>query len=161
MLGVTILRLLIISDSHGRVKPVERAINEAKADAIIFLGDGIRPVMGLQSIYYDKVFYFVKGNCDFISCKATELLEANGKKVFFTHGHLYNVKTTYEKIEIAAKQNKADIALFGHTHIPYQQYNNGLHLLNPGSLSHSPTGKLSYGIVDIVDKNIKTKIIYL
>ena len=161
MLDVRKLRILVISDSHGMVRTMKTAINKSNPNVIIFLGDGLRNILDLQNIYYDKKFYFVKGNCDFLNYKINDLLDIAGKKVFITHGHLYNVKRTYETLIDVAREHNADVALFGHTHIPYQNYIDGLYLLNPGSIGSPTKGKISYGIVDIENNNIVTNIVYL
>ena len=50
----------------------------------------------------------------------------------------------------AARQINAQIALYGHTHRRYYKYENGLHILNPGSASQ-PKDDLppSYAFIDL------------
>ncbi len=50
-----------------------------------------------------------------------------------------------------------DILLFGHTHVPYTAYDDGMYIMNPGSIGYTGT----YGIVDITPSGIMTNIIKL
>ena len=58
----------------------------------------------------------------------------------------------------AAREKKADIVLFGHTHQALAEYDDGLYILNPGSL-HGSMG--TYGIIDITKAGIVTNIVRL
>ena len=49
----------------------------------------------------------------------------------------------------AAREEKADILLFGHTHNAMTYYEDGLYVMNPGSCSGYMA---SYGYIDITDK---------
>jgi hypothetical protein len=55
----------------------------------------------------------------------------------------------YDDIIQKAKEEKADICLFGHTHNPYTNYIDSIHFMNPGAVFMG-----SYGIIDITDKGI-------
>jgi putative phosphoesterase len=80
-----------------------------------------------------------------------------GKKIFITHGHMYNVKSTLYELANEAISQKADIVLFGHTHNRYSEYRDEIHFLNPGSLHGYGA---SYGFVDITeDGGIITNIV--
>ena len=51
----------------------------------------------------------------------------------------------------------AKIALFGHTHVPYNQYHDGIYMLNPGSIAFPrDCSRPSYGLIDITPKGIIT-----
>jgi putative phosphoesterase len=80
-----------------------------------------------------------------------------GKRFFFTHGHVYDVKYGLYRLDLAAREYQADIALFGHTHVPYEEYADGLYLFNPGSLGHGGT----YGYVDVVGGGVVTNVVTL
>jgi putative phosphoesterase len=123
------------------------AVKMEKPDICFFLGDGERDVIRLQENFPDLPVYSVRGNCDFRT-DLNKLLICNveGVIIFATHGHLSNVK--YEDdlrtLTYQAKEAGADIALFGHTHVPTLEYIEGgsvrgadreLVLFNPGSLA--------------------------
>ena len=69
---------------------------------------------------------------------------------------MYNAKFDINRMCMAARENNADILLFGHTHIPFETYEEKLHIMNPGSL----TGIYgTYGIIDIEKNGIVKNII--
>ena len=151
------MRILVVSDVHGRVGRLYEAIEQQPtANTVIFLGDGLRQAEDAADRYPDRTFYMVPGNCDF-GAQAIPVRQETlgGKKFYFTHGHLHDVKYTLYRIDMAAREAGADIVLFGHTHVPYEEYADGLYLFNPGSLGYEGT----YGYVDIVGGGIRTAIV--
>ena len=105
------------------------------------------------------MFLQVRGNCDWGSTlPSVGEITLEGRKIFYTHGHLHNVKYGLYQIVCAARERKADILLFGHTHVPLTDYEDGLYLLNPGSL-HGSQG--TYGILDITPAGIVTNVVRL
>ena len=154
------IRLLVLSDSHGDSYALEKAIRAQKtAEVILFLGDGAQEAQEIaQRLPADRTLIAVRGNNDWRSrLPLSEELTLEGQKLFFTHGHAYQVKHGLEQIVEAAEARRADMLLFGHTHTPYTQYISGLHVLNPGSVAFSKT----YGIVDITSAGIATNIVSL
>lgn len=155
------MRILVMSDSHGDKYAVQKVIDRnLKARMIIHLGDGCEDISGAEMSSPNKVIHRVKGNGDFASklpITGTDMVE--GKTIFFTHGHYYNVKYgLYEGIT-AARDHKADIFLYGHTHVAQTYYEDGLYIMNPGSISHSMSGRCSYGIIDITSAGVVCNII--
>jgi putative phosphoesterase len=55
-------------------------------------------------------------------------------RFFLCHGHRYSLYRDYDTLIAAARNNGADAALFGHTHVPSLDNENGLLLINPGSV---------------------------
>lgn len=154
------MRILVTSDTHGDFFSLNQAINEQKsAEIIIHCGDSKDEVQRIKELYKDKAVYAVKGNCDFCSpLNNTELITIEGKKIFITHGHLYNAKMTLYNLCCAAREQDADIVVFGHTHNALNEYDDGLYILNPGSL-HGYNA--SYAYIDITDNGIMTNIVRL
>ena len=153
------MRILVVSDVHGRAGRLYEAIErQPTANVVLFLGDGLRQAEDAAHRYPDRTFYMVPGNCDF-GAQAIPVRQETlgGKKFYFTHGHLHEVKYTLYRIEMAAREAGADIVLFGHTHVPYEEYCDGLYLFNPGSLGYDGT----YGYVDIVGGGIRTAVVKL
>lgn len=145
------MRILVVSDTHGDLNTLIRAVNsQPTAEIIVHCGDGEEQVQFLKDNYKDKMIVGVRGNCDWNSLlPATETVNVCGKKIFVTHGHLYNAKLGLYRIMSAAREQNADILLFGHTHQAMCYYDDGLYMLNPGSC-HGYMA--SYGYVDITDK---------
>ena len=150
------MRLLVISDAHGAVSPVERAIeSQPEALRVVYLGDGVRQIYHLAELYSALEFTFVRGNCDYSAQdREVALFEFAGKRVFATHGHLYHVKQTLDEAKLAARRAGADVLLFGHTHTPLCGYEDGLTILNPGSAARPRQGAPTYGVLDITPQGI-------
>ena len=84
--------------------------------------------------------------------------KAEGARIFYTHGHAYGVKSGDETIISAARERKADILLFGHTHQSREDYEDGLYIMNPGRLSG---WEPSYGVIDITPQGIVLNVVRL
>ena len=155
------MRILVLSDSHGRTSAIEEAIEAQKeAKHIFFLGDCTRDIEDLTYIYPDRSFHIVAGNCDGYSFyKSIDFTALGGKKIIFTHGHTLSVKSGLERIKAFGENEKADIVLFGHTHAAITDYDNGRYFVNPGSLSHGSTGFRSYAVIDILENGIMPIIV--
>ena len=95
------MRILVISDSHGRTSLIERAIEEQpEAKHIFFLGDCVKDIEDYTFIYSDRTFHIVSGNCDgYSSFKSSDRVNIGGKNIFFTHGHYYSVKSGISKLK--------------------------------------------------------------
>lgn len=148
------MRIVVTSDSHRRTGYLLDIIERHKdnADLFINLGDGEGDVDDALALYPNIKIERVCGNCDWnSSLPLSKTITANGKTIFFSHGHPYYVKHGYEIIEQKAIEIGADICLFGHTHIPYTEYKNGIYFMNPGAVCDG-----IYGIIDIVDNGIMT-----
>ncbi len=153
--------ILVISDSHGRVSEIEKAI-ETHSDIkhIFFLGDCVRDVENMPYFYPDKTFHIAPGNCDgYSSYKSFETIELYGKRILFTHGHAFSVKLGMERLYAEAERQSADLVLFGHTHSAVTEYADGRYFVNPGSLYSGREGYRSYAIVDITEKGIMPSIV--
>ncbi len=141
-----------MSDSHRATgnlfEIVEKHINTT--DLFIFLGDGENDFDDVLALYPDLKYERVSGNCDWYSTYPLyKSITAQGKKIFFSHGHPFHVKFGYDEIIRAARTEKADICLFGHTHNQYTNYDDGLYIMNPGAVRD---GK--YGMIDITKSGI-------
>lgn len=145
------MRILVISDSHGSNRAIRSVLETNKGiSAILHLGDGERDLDGFSSIFGDMPVFRVSGNCDYASLEPEMRLEIiGGKRIFMTHGHLFGVKHDTSHLLTRASELRADIILYGHTHIPVTSYVEGVHILNPGSLRMG-----SYGAIDIVNQGI-------
>lgn len=145
------MRLLVFSDSHGNTSKMTDAIMlHPEADIIVHLGDGERDVEQIKDIIGNKPLVQVCGNCDFYShLPVNEFIFAKGTKIFCTHGHTELVKHGTGALYSKAKSCGAHIALYGHTHNPVTDYDDGFYAMNPGSIRDG-----NYGVVDIVDGGI-------
>lgn len=145
-------KLLILSDSHNSRSAIERILKAErdKIDALIFLGDGLRDLALALTSYPRLRTYAVAGNCDYGALEPLDGLVAFDQVViFYTHGHMYGVKYDLDTIAEAAAARGAEIALFGHTHVPLAQWKGKTFLFNPGSCGRCYTGPDTYGILTL------------
>jgi len=155
------MRVLVISDSHGNTRVIDKIIAAQKdARYVFFLGDCISDIEDFEFIYSDKIFYAVSGNCDYFSTRpSVGTATVNGVKILYTHGHNFGVKAGIQRLKESAVESGCKIALYGHTHISNTVYEDGVYIVNPGSCSHSREGSPSYAVIDITDKGIMPIIV--
>jgi putative phosphoesterase len=128
------LLLTVFSDTHGDTDNAAAAVRRVRPDIIVHLGDCVRDAEALRCLFPDIELHMVRGNNDFASrAPLTDFFPAGGKKLFLTHGHTNGVKRGLKNLMDEAREAGADIALFGHTHIPLCREEGGLLLLNPGA----------------------------
>lgn len=178
------MKVLIISDIHGSgyyAEKIKEIVEKENPDKIVLLGDlyyhGPRndlsqeynpmKVAEILNSLKDKLLV-VRGNCDaevdeMISQFKFEdhiLMEINGKKVYFTHGHKYNIEIIpYEDFEIM---------IYGHIHQGFIEEKEGYLFANPGSISiprlNTPHSYLIFDedmlVLKDVDGNIIDKYIF-
>lgn len=143
--------VLILSDSHGNLEPMRLAVEREKPDAIIHLGDCWRDVPPLQERYPQLPFYQVAGNCDFTFLLPREqVITLEGHRIVITHGDQQGVKGSMYGVEALAREENAELLLFGHTHIPYCDYHGTALLMNPGSIGAPRYGRpCAYAVAEI------------
>lgn len=159
-------RILVVSDSHGRDENVQAAVNAAGAiNAMIHLGDVGPNYREVAQMARGVSSYIVRGNCD----STSELLDRNiisigGHNIYATHGHRQQVNYGLNVLCYTALQNHCDIALYGHTHVPFISKGEDVSIFNPGSLTfpRQGDGRSTYGILELHDDGtIHFEICYL
>ena len=154
------LRILIMSDSHGRNENVELAIAQVREEIgefqmLIHLGDvgDARELESLAGVPCD----IVRGNTDYdAKLLNANVIEAGGHRIFATHGHLYQVDMRLDLLRFAALENDCDIAMYGHTHVPYLEEDpDDVTILNPGSISkpRQADHRYTYMVMEIDDED--------
>lgn len=154
------LRILIMSDSHGRNENVELAIAQVREEIgefqmLIHLGDvgDAREIESLAGV----PCYIVRGNTDYdAKLLNANVIEAGGHRIFATHGHLYQVDMRLDLLRFAALENDCDIAMYGHTHVPYLEEDpDDVTILNPGSISkpRQADHRYTYMVMEIDDED--------
>ncbi len=149
------MKILIVSDSHGRCYYLDRAIRRVKPiDMLIHLGDLEGDEDYIREMA-DCPVELISGNNDFFSrIEREKVITIGTYTVFLTHGHRYGVNYGTEMIKEAAVMRGADIVMFGHTHRPLIDLSGSVWAVNPGSISqprqenHLP----SFLIMDIDSK---------
>ena len=143
-------KVIAVSDSHGAADSLRWVLTHEKADALIYLGDGLRDLdEAMDAKPKGMRVYRVRGNCDFgYPDEPVQALCAFGGVLFFyTHGHHYGVKMGSERLAESAGERGADVALFGHTHRRelVRGVGTAATVFNPGSLRDGG----SYGVITI------------
>ncbi|MCI8617264.1 MAG: phosphodiesterase [Clostridia bacterium] len=145
------MKVLVISDIHGSgyyAEKIKEIDEREKTEKIILLGDlyyhGPRndlsqeynpmKVAEVLNSLKNKLLV-IKGNCDAeVDEMISEfdfqdhiLMKINGKNIYFTHGHKYNIdKIPYEEF---------DMLIYGHIHQGFIEEKEGYIFANPGSIS--------------------------
>lgn len=144
------MKLLILSDSHGHISPMKRAVELVSPNLIIHLGDCWRDAEVLHECFPVTSLLQVPGNCDYRPSEAAEkLLCLQDKRILLCHGHTYGVKQSMMAAGYAAEEQSLDLFLFGHTHRPFLDKRGNCLFLNPGSIGDSLPP--SYGLVTLLD----------
>ena len=164
------MKYMIISDIHGDFYNLNKVLDiysKEHCDSLIVLGDlfnyGINlngeDIINRLNLLRDNIIY-VRGNCDnnisniLFDTPFSKEISIYNKKVFLTHGHLYN----YEYLI----GSNYDIIISGHTHVADISNENNKLFLNPGSISKSRKGENSFMIIDnniITIRNLENEIL--
>ena len=128
-------RVLILSDSHGRNENIQLALEKAgKIDLMIHLGDVGREYLQVERMAGVPT-YMVAGNNDYGGfLRDMCVIYIGCHKVLLTHGHRQGVHFGVDRLRYLALENECDIAMYGHTHVPFLDEGD-VTILNPGSIS--------------------------
>jgi len=150
------MRILVFSDSHRDIESCIKVINNiVGVDMVLHAGDHISDAKELCRMFPEIAFEYVPGNCDFSRDDSDVVVEAQGKKIFLTHGHGYSVKydDTFSELYNKAESLGCDCAVFGHTHQSLCDPRRKVLLLNPGSIKNG-----TYGVIEIENGVLKAAI---
>ena len=131
------MKILIVSDTHGHEENLERVVEKVgKIDCLLHLGDVEGQEDYIEALVSCPV-HIVAGNNDYFSdLPQEEECVVEGNHIFITHGHYYYVSTGESDLLKEAKGRDADIVMYGHTHKPSLHEEDGVTILNPGSISY-------------------------
>ena len=143
-------RILVMSVTHGRKDAIAAAMTLCKdADCVIHLGDYSQDAAYVRQ-QTSKPVYAVRGNCDFSTEAPPELeLQFEGVRIVAVHGHQQGVKQSLLRLGLYAMEKEARLVLFGHTHIPTEQFYADAILYNPGSLGEPRGRKSTFGVIKL------------
>ncbi|HEX3032814.1 MAG TPA: metallophosphoesterase [Bacillota bacterium] len=144
------MRIGVVGDTHGNLDKLILAVQRmGSIDLLLFTGDHYRDILRAELPEKLKV-KAVRGNCD-LEGPDHELIEAEDHKILLLHGHQYGVKGSLNSLVYRAQELGADIVVFGHTHIPEIEREDGILIFNPGSAAR-PRGASfypTYGILTL------------
>ena len=132
------MRIGVFSDSHGDISAAKRFFDRlAPLDCLFHLGDYAADGEKLGKLFACPV-YAVRGNCDYRSDAPLErTVDLDGKRFLLQHGHQYY---SLNALLYRGEEVRADMVLYGHTHVPDLSADGPRLLLNPGSLSRPRGG---------------------
>ena len=159
-------KILVVSDSHGYNGNLLEALshfgkNGKDLEMLIFLGDSQGALEELEG-FIDCPVKAVRGNCDYSSeYPLVDFVEIDDEVAMITHGHRYGCNYSTETLADVAEANGASIVMYGHTHIPVVTEENGVTILNPGSISlpRQQGRKPSYLVITIEDDGRKNFVV--
>lgn len=149
------MEILIVSDTHRKKEHLLRLLRaHPSAKYLLFCGDGISDLEGVEERFATLIVCAVRGNCDWLSDAPEErFFTLDGVRILMMHGHTHGVKGGIGAALSYAKRKGADVLLFGHTHVPYEEHidvgERYITLFNPGSLAERIDGGYSYGVLEI------------
>ena len=154
-------KIVVLSDTHGNLGAIYSIYDILlESDMVFHLGDHFDDMNELSQTLGDKL-YRVYGNCDFGRDPKEILVEVEGLKIFATHGDLYGVKRSADKLVERAKTLDANVVFYGHTHSAEIREVDGITIINPGSAERYGTNKsFCYCVVSgekitaVINKNI-------
>jgi len=153
----------VTGDTHGQVSKVREAIKKHAVDIILFTGDHIQDGR-LLAKQLNLPVYSVVGNCDPSEAGEKErVIELSGRKFFLTHGHRWGVKRGMQSLFYRTQEVGAQVAVFGHTHIPFCQKIDDIWMINPGSPTY-PRGlsnRGTYAIISIERNSLDPAILLI
>lgn len=147
------MRICAVSDTHRYRHELLTAVKNAQPISVILhAGDETSDAKWLSERVNWPIFG-VAGNWDTPSEKyPAEQSFDFGLHILLVHGHRQRVKEGLTQLAQKSNETKANIVVYGHSHVAATTIINGVLLINPGSLA-SPRGRRerTFAIIDIDD----------
>lgn len=131
---------VILADTHiprrARTLPEGLVAYLERADLVLHAGDLIGPSVLEELSAYNAPAHAVRGNVDMPGLDLPEALQLDfgGARIAMIHD---SGRKEGRRKRLGKRFPEARVVVFGHSHIPFLEDENGLLLLNPGS----PTDK--------------------
>ena len=131
---------VILADTHiprrARTLPEGLVACLERADLVLHAGDLIGPSVLEELSAYNAPTHAVRGNVDMPGLDLPEALQLDfgGARIAMVHD---SGRKEGRRKRLGKRFPEARVVVFGHSHIPFLEDENGLLLLNPGS----PTDK--------------------
>lgn len=159
------MKIGVVSDTHipakGTGLPSELLKALKGCDLILHAGDliDLSTIEELKKIARVEAVY---GNMDLPRVRSIlkdkKILNVAEKKICIMHGY-GRPDNLIEVLKEEFLEQKPDIIVFGHSHVPMNEYINGVLFFNPGSATDTVFAPYrSYGIIEINKGEIKATI---
>lgn len=148
------MQIVVVSDSHGR-NEVFAKIRQLHPNASAYLCCGDTEC---DDVFLDG-FVTVLGNNDYGKAYPHHLIIDLGEiRIYMTHGDRIPRLGMMERFAATAKAENCALFLFGHTHIFEVVEEEGVTIVNPGSIYHNRDGSLaSYALITVEDGRIEVE----
>lgn len=147
--------LIVMSDSHGNQEVVEaiKSHYTGQVDAIFHNGDSELP----SHLSLWQGIQVVRGNCDGEGYPDRLITTFDGLTVAQTHGHLQLINFMWDRLNLFAQEEEADICLYGHLHQASAWQEGKTVFINPGSVEQprGPVQEKLYAKIEVTDHLIK------
>lgn len=155
------MKIGVISDTHNKELPKELLDAIKGCDLILHAGD-LTELRVLDNLKKMSRVEAVCGNMDSPKVRSVlkdkKILKVEGKKLYLMHGY-GNPDRLIEVLKSELIPQKPDIIVFGHSHLPMNEYIDGVLFFNPGSATDTIFAPYrSYGIIEIQRGKIKARI---
>lgn len=163
------MKIAVLSDTHWQSGlPLPRVLEllaAQKPDLLLHAGDWTDLTL-LPELRKIAPVEAVAGNCDRAETAARlgrqRIVQAGGLNIGLTHGHLFPHLPTPQSALRTFAEAQVQAVVFGHSHAPLCEWQEGVLLFNPGSAAR-PLGEIkkpSYGLLTIDEGQIQGEIIY-
>lgn len=155
------MKFLVFSDSHEYTSGMDYAIEKHKhINHIIHCGDMASDVLYLHHVYGSThSICGVCGNNDYSAPDPFHRVVFCGRqKIYVTHGHREHVKSSLYTLKSKAMSSGCGICIFGHTHKQFFEEQDGLVILNPGSIGYF---KQEYAVITVEAIQINVELMKL
>lgn len=156
------MKILVLGDTHGKLNKVTDIYPKLRnIDLIAHTGDYYRDAISIEKEFNLPVIY-VKGNCDGGGGGDDfKIINTEFGNILLTHGHTYNVKYDLTSLMYKAMEENCKAVFFGHTHRCLVDESNGIHFVNPGSLTLPRDGSGgSYAIARTSKDSFEASVVY-
>ena len=159
------MEIAVLSDTHLRAgRTLPRFVWEHLTDIDMIIHAGDLTNMGLlEELACIAPVRAVCGNCDDwdVALPERDIFECESLRIGIIHGNVGRGKSTPERAFNAFEDSPVDLIVFGHSHVPFMEWRNGILLFNPGS----PTDKrrerhYSLGLLNIQQGQVNARHLY-
>lgn len=159
------MKIGVLSDTHIPINDCQlpKAVTDAlkSCDIIVHAGDFVDKCV-IESLANISKLEAVYGNMDSNDIKSVlpekKILTLANKKICLFHGY-GNPDKLVDILKTMFVQEKPDIIIFGHSHVPMNKYIEGILFFNPGSATDTVYAPYrSYGIIEIKNNTIEAAI---
>lgn len=156
--------LLIFGDSHRSALALElitEILLRERPEFFVHTGDNYSDFKQIKK--QTKITgYGVRGNCDggiILGVSEELVLKFHSKRILLTHGHTLGVKHSHRRLVERAQTLSVDAVVFGHTHVQFAQQQEGIWLVNPGSISLPRGGSQpGYAVLNVQAGEIQVEL---